>query len=1065
MKECGSRKGSALLIVLGMLTFLIVSAVGFSAYMRYGRLPSSNLRRAVSGRQLVKAAMVEAIDQLDQAIANNPHPGVGTKSPSGPNRNIWEHRIFMGTNSTARTDAEFRNTVSPLCLEALAYIPPPLVNEARYYSRFSPAAEWKSFDFDIGRYAFCAIDVSDYFDINRLFANEKRSSAPDGRISLSYVFEDFKSGKDHAGPGENGAASWDEFMKKFRMVDEKTGEISFDKTYPLISLADFNLAVGTENIGGITSPFCKYVNTSGSNGFYNDGQNNSGNNAAKDAEALLPRITFVTDGLFPKTDYSNASQGTIYDITDSKYQLFDPAELSEYKSNDGTLAEILGSKNFKGDKGFQETINRYLSRLGCVALYDYLDVNSSPLSVALPTVERFPMICGVQPKISGAKFGIIKETEPNGDAGDESKDAYPNATPAGENQREVRKIVRYKIDVAQLSQGFRGAKVNALTLFPFPRSVGEHEKFKIDGRMSFFFSSEKMNLRTGRSMMKNSEESDLVHLPKDIKETAYDKDRGMVNIKFEEKAYAPKDVIREEDALEKHTFDILDDHEAIVKAFEEIVLLEVEYKWIQTAQKDSQGLIMGWTPVLKDVIERADPKDIEKINNPFCVVKANGEKDPDFNSSKLKEFVSGNAGKEVYLNCAAWLRVKQDSGEKKVVDMVPACLYDDNIQNNTEIESIADYNLEFGDAAFPLLKFNTGVSFVFTINELEKMASRKDGDEMNVSKSVIVADPRYNHAPEEWFDLNAELECDAWLQNCRVGDGDRDGDIFMAVSDAGYLQSIFEIAFLPRITDLNKNGDIYKSKNFRIEKTDKTELAGSFDDTLNKDIAWRTYDPFVADADSFLDMPFVSEGNGFKVNPYSDSTNVIMSVFANSPQGWRYASTNLVEGADGYVNHVDLSMLEFNQDYAFNAYASEPGAKIDWECLEEVAGKFINALRSNPDKKWDEVFCDLGWLDGDEKNLCGVNLNSDATLWEVDKKFLYGFWKDCFAVKQQLFLVFVRAEPTMRGSSASGHTPPQLGGKAVALVWRDPTIPENSTPQNGRATPHKTRVLFYKQFE
>jgi hypothetical protein len=1064
MKVCGSRKGSALLIVLGMLTFLIVSAVGFSAYMRYGRLPSSNLRRAVSGRQLVKAAMVEAIDQLDQAIADNPHPGVGTKSPSGPNRNIWEHRIFMGTNSTARTDAEFRNTVSPLCLEALAYIPPPLVNEARYFSRFSPAAEWKPFDFDIGRYAFCAIDVSDYFDINRLFANEKRSSAPDGRISLSYIFEDFKSGKDHAGPGEKGAASWDDFMNEmqFRTVDEKTGEISFDKTYPLISLADFNLAVGDRNIGGITSPFCKYVTGSGSNGFYNDGQNNSGNNAAKDAEAFLPRMTFVTDGLFPQTDYSNVSGEERYDITDTKYQFFAPDELSKYKTDNETLSEILLSKNFKGDKKFQETMNRYLSRLGCVALYDYLDVNSIPLSVALPTVERFPMICGVQPKINGAKFGIIKETQPAGDTGDESKDSYPN-TPVGENQREVKKIVRYKVDAAQLSQGFKGAKVNALTVFPFPRSVGEHEKFTIDGQMSFFFSSEKMKLRTGGDMMKD-EESDLIHLPKDIKKTAYDKDRGTVNIKFEETAYAPKDVIKEEDAVEKHSFDILDEHDAIVKAFEEIVLLEVEYKWIQTAQKDPQGLITGWTPVLKDVIERKDPKDIEKINDPFCVVKANGEKDPDFNTSRLKELVSGDAGKEIYLNCAAWFRVKQESGEKKVVDMVPACLYDDNIQNNTDIESFADNGYEFGDAAFPLLKFDTGISFVFTIDKLEEMAAKKDGDEMNISKSVIVADPRYNHAPEEWFDLKAELECDAWLQNCKVGDGDRDGDIFMAVSDAGYLQSAYEFAFLPRITDLNAGGDMYKAKNLRTEKNDRTELAEKFDDTRNKDIAWRTYDPFVADADSFLKMPFVSEGRGYKVNPYSDSTNVIMSVFANSPQGWRYASTNIVSDADAYFNHVDLSMVEFNQDYAFNAYASEPGAKIEWEYLEKVAGKFINALRANPDKRWEDVFCDLGWLDGDEKTLCGVNLNSDASLWETDKKFLYGFWKDCFAVKQQLFLVFVRAEPTMRGSSASGHTPPQLGGKAVALVWRDPANPK-SAPQNGRATPHRMRVLFYKQFE
>ena len=34
------KKGSALLIVLGMLSFMVVSAVGFSVYMRTSRAPS-----------------------------------------------------------------------------------------------------------------------------------------------------------------------------------------------------------------------------------------------------------------------------------------------------------------------------------------------------------------------------------------------------------------------------------------------------------------------------------------------------------------------------------------------------------------------------------------------------------------------------------------------------------------------------------------------------------------------------------------------------------------------------------------------------------------------------------------------------------------------------------------------------------------------------------------------------------------------------------------------------------------------------------------------------------------
>ena len=104
------KKGSALLVVLGMLAFMLISAVSFSAYMRYARLPSSFLRRSSASRMLAKAALAEAIDEIDAAIGNNPHPGLGTRQPrrgagslnAGKNgienennqpRNTWLHRV------------------------------------------------------------------------------------------------------------------------------------------------------------------------------------------------------------------------------------------------------------------------------------------------------------------------------------------------------------------------------------------------------------------------------------------------------------------------------------------------------------------------------------------------------------------------------------------------------------------------------------------------------------------------------------------------------------------------------------------------------------------------------------------------------------------------------------------------------------------------------------------------------------------------------------------------------------------------------------------------------------
>ena len=94
MKRTSFRQGSALLIVLGMVAFMVVSAVGFSVFMRESRRPSSHLRRNITSRFLLRAALANAIARLDGEIAgvrddddeihyyvegvyDDPYPGVG----------------------------------------------------------------------------------------------------------------------------------------------------------------------------------------------------------------------------------------------------------------------------------------------------------------------------------------------------------------------------------------------------------------------------------------------------------------------------------------------------------------------------------------------------------------------------------------------------------------------------------------------------------------------------------------------------------------------------------------------------------------------------------------------------------------------------------------------------------------------------------------------------------------------------------------------------------------------------------------------------------------------------
>ena len=1052
MRQFKTKKGSALLIVIGMLGFLIISAVAFSAYMRYSRLPSSYLRRSASSRQLVKAAMAEAIDSLDRAVNNNPHPGVGNLSTDGKLHNEWRNRVLVGVNNwqePGEPSVRWDKTVSPLCLEALAYIPPTLVNEARYYSRLSPTAEWKAFDFDVGRYAFCVLDVSDYFDVNRMFANQRRTSASNQRVSLSYIFED---GAKHTGSG-SGASQWDTFMEQFRDVDSKTKEISFQSKYPLISVADFNLALGQKgSIGKMKSPFVEYIKSTGSrDGFYDLGKN--GNEAADD---MVSRMTFVTDGLFPKTrtkTSSAAASGSsgnqnaseeVYDLADADSQPFDVKELSAKDVNPNAFALTIEANNLQGKA--KNEWPYVLSTLGCVSLYDYLDANRVPLSLATPTLERVPMVCGIHPMISDLKFAVTKKFDPeNGE----------KVITESENTREVEKTVLYKIDAAKFAQGFQSATLRALTVFPFSHKDENDGSYQIDGRMSFFFASEQMALRTG------SAQGELRLGKKEIETTAIDSDNGMINFKLSFPGQVTYGEIKQEaDAVKKFDSRIGTEAQRIATALalDDNALLKVVYRWTQ--HREDQNGITVWSPSFEKVEKDKNITYIHSAHTAFKPFKSNGQKDDRFeNSEALKNIIQ--SGVNINLNCAFWLRIKDK--DENIVDMVPACLEDDEIQNNSKIAQAKRWRTLFGDQPFPVLRFNTGVNFNFSLDRIEEMASNNAELDFKLEPSAaIVADPRHNHAPEEWFAFTGgALDEQTWLANNKTGEGDRDKDIFMATSDAGYLQSVYEFAFLPRFNTLKREGSS-KPTNMKIDSSTQSKyvnIANTFEETRNNEIAWRTYDPFERDWEAFSKLPFVNEGTGFKVNPYSDSTNVMMSVFANTPLDWRCTSTNVT---DSGVDFSSMNMDDFNKKYAFNAYSET--AKIEWNVLNQIVGRFMDEVRRNgSNKSWEEVWREnMGWRDnGSDKGtrLCGFDLNSDLKLWDADKKYLYGFWKECFAVKQQLFLVFVRAEPMMMGSGAAGHTPPQLGGRAMALVWRDPARTKNNN------TPHKTRVLFYRQFD
>lgn len=1006
MKIASSRKGSALLIVLGMLAFMVISAVSFSAFMRSSRLPSSYLRRTAAARQLAKAALAEAIERLDVAIGENAYPDqrVGNALPNAQRlatmrersarRNYWYNNVFIGGDSFLSPD----ETVSTLTLEGLAYIPPPLVNEARRYSRLSHAATWHTLGFDAGRYAYCAIDVSDCLDLNRLVADGRRNSGH-RRVTVSHLCENATHTSYERSP-----SSWESFMSRFRNknneVDEAKKGIIDKSKMPLISLADWNLAVNNGGSSVMTSPFCDYLTGASSGGFYGIG-------STSDPKAENIRaMRVVTDSFAPGVSDDRLESEELVDLASDEGQPFDSF------SDNTPLSEII---TMSGTKGFK-ALNSRLSRLDMVALYDYLDDNDVPISLAAPTVERVPMVCAITPSISST-LSLAGGAPVVGDQ--------------TETEGAVIKQLQYKLD----ANAFCSGTLRALAVFPFRRDKERNENFTYDACLRLFFAPQNLKgFRMGDSA---------------IWPTAQDfGEGGYANGVFKIPLTGPNP---------RPNFSSVDSEQDAVQALGFVV----------NSMRVKEFL--GNTPVF--TIEAVFPKSSDngtivvdqepsEIKSAQCnIVPLDSEGQPIANYSKPDEFlkiVQGNGAEAFALHAAVFIRVKNSDG--KTVDLVPASVAQDKEFNDIENRQYAG---AFGLPG-PLLRFTSGNTIPFTMDAFSGL-----NIECPYSPAGIMCpDPRFNHAPENWISTVAN-DNNTWLANCGVDtvnakNDRRDGDIFMFVSNQEQLQSIYELAFLPNLSEMNKSGHtilgLCTTPNItEANTTGVPQYPASINDCANGSLMWNTYrcyDVTGASRHDFEDIGLVLNDGAFRVNPCSQSIDSLMAAFANTPYDWWAASTNNVDISEGDID----SASAFNKKYAFSAMNSSD--KITWDELKQIATKFRDAVRAK-NGDWEAAFDSLDW-GGDESDFCGVDSSNLQKLSTVDRKFLYGFWHDSFANRQQLFLIFVRAEPTMMGGGSVNQTPPQLGARAVALVWRDPGM---EYPSTDASKPHRTRILFYRQFE
>lgn len=1018
------RRGSALLVVLGMIAFMVISAVAFSAYMRYSRMPSSYLRRTSSSRHLAHAAMANAIDYIDVSIGSNPHPGLGSKSSvydedsrsrvngQSENRNWWRDHCFIGTNQLVEAD----ETVSVLTLEALAYLPPSLINEARYYSRHTPTARWHDFGYDSGRYAFFAVDVSDYLNVNRVPADFGRSSADNRKFTLAYALEDSSHKNYVVQPSQ-----WDDFMEDYANFDALRDNKKREPKYlPFVSLADLNLAVYYKNrtLAQYTSPFCSFI----------DGSLNLDNLANVAGAETMRNLNIITDS------YSQPTSGANADTDLSKTQPFTSVPKGQTQPSNREILQRAGT-------GVGRAIEENMTAIDMISLYDYLDENDIPASLALPSVERVPMICGLQPALQLT----IKPIREQG-----TEEAVGAVGASGEGT--FKRTDKYKLEVSGV-----GA-LGVLTMFPFCRDkdvAAGNPTLESAVRIGFGVDNPKFRVKSDSPyVVQNSADFTANGGVEDC----------MIKPKITTASGLVRTVAQPTDALTKK--DMTMNFSDVRSWFQNNEVFSVTVQYVKTAPPGGGMAVPGPETVID-----------AGINTAFHPVNGDGKGDGGFTVDVLKN--DGSVKVRPYMTVA--VRVTKNG---KTVDLVPASGEDDKKYNsiNTDLNIV---NIGGGKSNQPIMTFVGDKEIEFSRAAFEAGQQVQVMIQPTGATSVYCPDPRWNFAPENFVRTSAALQSDqGYLDKIGVGQEGRDDDIFMFAGNQGYMQSVSELAFLPRTSvDFGGGKDTTGDCEFTYDRND-FELCENCNNLNGVNIPhgklmWRTYRLYkkqgYASDDLYKNLGIFDGGTGPRISPYTDSDNVIMAALANTPYDWWAASTNNQD-----KTFEDLSAKDFNKDYAFNEQNAE--AKFAWKDLQSIAAKLKAAMRNDPDGDWEKGWNDLDWA-GENNDLVGVDFTDTDELYEIDRKFLYGYWRDCFAVRQQLFMLFVRAEPMMMGGGAVGQTPPQLGARAMALVWRDPFSSSSQAQGSGASSggkgsaggsgggatnqnrPHRTRVLFYRQFD
>lgn len=344
-------------------------------------------------------------------------------------------------------------------------------------------------------------------------------------------------------------------------------------------------------------------------------------------------------------------------------------------------------------------------------------------------------------------------------------------------------------------------------------------------------------------------------------------------------------------------------------------------------------------------------------------------------------------------------------------------------------------------------------------------------------EALEVADPRFAWLADNWVQTPGGQPMAAELnQSTRnlLGQDGRDGDIYMASSNAGQMLSPYELGFLLRPFDY----DVVGGGGVNYGNTDNTKagVEGSAYNARDMFRTIRVYDHGSERADPihryFTARNTDADGTalGQLVNPLSDQSLVLRAALEFAPLDYGYAMPDTTASAAPIIKNT------FNE---YLGYTDSNPEASGWRALRDgwLNGLTNTVIRSDINRNLDKSLADyysredyFKWYSGsggatELQRIFEHDLGKD--LHEIDRKMLYGFTLDSFSERQQLFLYFLRAEVTVPsfGSSRSHSTRSLAGGRAVALVARDPYPVDYALDNNGKVGFHKHRILFFKQLD